>query len=108
MTTQPWQIVFMTASNGEEASRIAETLVSEGLAACVNLLGSCRSVYRWKGELVRDEEVLMIAKTNKERFADIERRVLELHSYEVPEIIAVDISSVASGYREFLEGLLGK
>jgi periplasmic divalent cation tolerance protein len=107
MTHTPYQIVFMTAANAEEAERIAEALVADGLAACVNMVDSCRSVYRWKGEIVKDSEVLMIAKTHRDRFADIERRVTELHSYDVPEIIAVDVSSVAAGYRGFLEDLLG-
>ena len=108
MADIPYQVVFMTAANAEEAEHIAETLVAEGLAACVNMLGSCRSIYKWKGEIVKDAEVLMMAKTHAAKFADIERRVTELHSYDVPEVIAVDLARVAPGYREFLEGLLGK
>lgn len=104
----PYQIVLMTASSKEEAERIAEALVNEGLAACVNVVESCRSFYRWKGNLVRDSEVLMLAKTHRSKFREIEKRVSELHSYDVPEIIALDLISVAAGYRGFLEELLGK
>jgi periplasmic divalent cation tolerance protein len=107
-TTTPYQIVLMTAADKTEAERIAKALVSEGLAACVNVVESCKSVYRWKGELVKDSEALMIAKTHGSKFTEIERRVSELHSYDVPEIIGIDLGSIANGYREFLEDLLGK
>ena len=108
MQEGPYQVVIMTAANRAEAEKIANSLVSDGLAACVNLVESCRSIYRWKGELVKDSEVLMLAKTHRSRFKEIERRVSELHSYEVPEIIAVDLTAIAKGYQGFLEDLLGK
>ena len=104
----PYQVVIMTASTREEAEIIAEALVADGLAACVNIIEGIASVYRWKGETVRDKEVLMLAKTHRDRFKDIEKRVSELHSYDVPEIIAVDLAAAAEGYRGFLEDLLGK
>lgn len=98
----------MTAANRAEAEKIAEALVNDGLAACVNMIESCCSVYRWKGELVKDSEILMLAKTRRSRFEDIEKRVSELHSYDVPEIIALDMTRSASAYRKFLEELLGE
>jgi periplasmic divalent cation tolerance protein len=98
----------MTAPNREEAERIAEALVNEGLAACVNIVDGCRSVYRWEGETVKDAEVLMLAKTHRDTFKDVEKRVSELHSYDVPEIIAVDLDDASDGYRGFLEGLLDR
>jgi periplasmic divalent cation tolerance protein len=104
----PYQVVIMTASNREEAERIAEALVADGLAACVNIIDGIASVYRWKGETFRDAEVLMLAKTHRDRFKDVERRVSELHSYDVPEIIALDLSAASDGYRGFLEDVLGK
>lgn len=97
-----FQIVFVTASNEAEAKKISRTLVEERLAACVNLT-PCQSVYRWRGELVDDTEVLMVIKARKRNFGRIEARVKELHSYEVPEVIAVDLADVAEGYRQFLE-----
>ena len=105
--TEQYQIVFMTAANIDEAQTIAEALVNESLAACVNMVESCRSVYRWKGELVRDDEVLMIVKTERGKFADIEKRVTALHSYDVPEIIAINLESIALRYRDFLRDLVG-
>lgn len=102
-----FNVVFMTAPNGEEASRIAEALVEENLVACVNLIDACQSVYRWKGEIVKDSEVLMIAKTTAENFPAIEERVTELHSYDVPEIIACDLTSLAGSYEEWLRNVIG-
>jgi periplasmic divalent cation tolerance protein len=103
-----YQIVFMTASSAEEGEKIAETLVTEGLAACINIVPACRSVYRWQGKLVKDDEVLIIAKTRRADFTALEERVAELHSYDVPEVIAVDLTSIAKGYGAFLSELLGK
>ncbi|UCG52191.1 MAG: divalent-cation tolerance protein CutA [Candidatus Latescibacterota bacterium] len=106
MNQRAYQIVFMTASNMDEAEGIAENLVEKRLAACVNLVPSCRSVYRWKGELVKDDEVMMFAKTSSENFAAIVEAVTKIHSYDVPEIIAADLSSLSDGYRAFLQEVL--
>lgn len=102
-----YQILLTTAANADEADRIAERLVDEGLAACVNVVPACRSIYRWQGETVRETEVLMIAKTRRARFRDIEKLVTEMHSYDVPEIIAVDLQAASNGYLRFLEDSLG-
>jgi len=102
-----FKIVFMTASSVEEASRIAEALVEESLVACVNTIDACQSVYRWQGKVVKDREVLMIAKTTTENVPAIEKRVAELHSYDVPEIIACDLTSLAAGYQAWLEDVIG-
>ncbi|MEJ2722695.1 MAG: divalent-cation tolerance protein CutA [bacterium] len=102
-----YQLVFMTASGMDEAERIADVLVNGSLAACVNIVGGCRSIYRWKGELVRDEEVLMIAKTRQRDFDAIVDAVTGLHSYDVPEIIAADLANLSDGYAGFLKDSLG-
>jgi periplasmic divalent cation tolerance protein len=109
MSTQktPYHVVLMTAANAEEAERIAERLVDGGLAACVNVVAPCRSVYRWQGQTVKEDEVLMIAKTRRARFAAIEKVVTEMHSYNVPEIVAIDMVDASEGYFRFLEELLG-
>ena len=104
MTEARYQILFITTATADEAHRIATSLVEEGLAACVNILGACRSIYRWKGEIVDDGETLMIAKIRRENFPAIEERVTALHSYDVPEIIAVDLTNISEPYREFLDG----
>ena len=107
MSQSQYQIVFMTAAKHEEAVRIAETLVERNLAACVNIIESCRSIYRWEGKIVKDDEVMMFAKTRRDRFDAIVETVTELHSYDVPEIIAADIESLSPGYGGFLRDVLG-
>jgi len=107
-TGEVYQLVFMTASNLEEATKIARALVEERLAACVNMLDGCRSVYRWKGEVVDEAEVVLLAKTTSDQFRRLEKRVRELHTYEVPEIIAVDLKDVSPGYLGFLEETFSK
>lgn len=108
MPNDRYQLVFMTASSVEEAQRIAKALVEEHLAACVNVVESCWSVYRWKGEIVEDNEAMMFAKTSRGKFDALTMRVAELHSYEVPEIIAVDLESLSESYAGFLRDALGE
>lgn len=73
------------------AERLAEALVAKRLAACVNILAPCRSVYRWQGEVQHDEEHPVLIKTTPERYAQLEVEIRSLHPYELPEIIAVPI-----------------
>src|SRR5882762_5687511 len=80
-------VVFMTAADREEAARLAEMLVKAQLAACVQILPEIESVYRWQGKIERQPEVLLIAKTVRSRFAELEQAVRSIHSYETPEII---------------------
>jgi periplasmic divalent cation tolerance protein len=100
-------VVFITAPGVEEAEAIAERLVEERLAACVNIVPGCRSVYRWEGKIEHDDEVLMVVKSARARFADLEKRVLELHPYDVPEVIAADLTGVSDGYLAFLRDTVG-
>ena len=95
-------IVFMTAANGEEATRLAEMLVGAHLAACVQILPEMESVYRWQGKIERQSEVLLIAKTTRGKFDDLEREVRALHSYDTPEIVAVPIVAGSAPYLEWL------
>jgi periplasmic divalent cation tolerance protein len=95
-------VVLVTVGSAEEGERIAEALVGEQLAACVNLVGPIRSIYAWKGEVQRDEERLLIIKTRAARFADLERRVRALHSYDTPEVIALPISAGSQPYLDWL------
>jgi periplasmic divalent cation tolerance protein len=96
-------IVFMTAANGEEATRLADMLVGAHLAACVQILPEIESVYRWEGKIERQSEVLILAKTTRARFDELEREVRALHSYETPEIIAVPILTGSIPYLEWLQ-----
>lgn len=87
----PTLLVLTNLPDRAVAERLAEALVEQRLAACVNLLAPCRSVYRWKGELQRDEEHPLLAKTTTERYAALESAIRAAHPYELPEIVAVPI-----------------
>ncbi len=95
-------IVFLTAANGEEATRLADMLVGAHLAACVQILPEMDSVYRWQGKIERSSEVLLLVKTTRGKFDDIEREVRALHSYDTPEIIAVPVVIGSGPYLEWL------
>ena len=95
-------VVFMTAANGEEATRLAEMLVGAHLAACVQIPPEMESVYRWQGKVERQAEVLLIAKTVRGKFDELEREVRALHSYDTPEIVAVPIVTGSAPYLEWL------
>ena len=90
--------VLITAGSMEEGRKIANALVEEGLAACVNIVPQVSSIYRWAGEIREDQEVLLIAKSRKEIFERLASRVKELHSYDVPEIIALPIAAGDEDY----------
>lgn len=85
-------LVFCTVSTEKEAVDIAETLVQREEAACVNVVPMVRSIYRWKGQVLTEAEQMMIIKTTQPLLEDVKRTVKELHSYELPEIVAVTVS----------------
>ena len=97
-------VVLITAGSQEEADRIANTLVAEMLAACVNILPGVTSVYRWEGEVQRDQEWLLVAKTTREVLDDLVRRVQAIHSYDLPEIIALPVVGGSKGYLRWIDG----
>lgn len=99
-------VVFMTAASGEEATRLADLLIGAHLAACVQILPEMESVYRWEGNIERQSEILLLAKTTRARFADLEREVRALHSYQTPEIVAVPIVAGSNPYLEWLDASL--
>lgn len=84
-------LVYMTAPSAEVAADIARAVVGERLAACGNLLPGVRSIYRWKGEICDDPEVLVLFKTTRATVERLRARIVELHPYECPEVIATDI-----------------
>jgi periplasmic divalent cation tolerance protein len=100
-------VVFITASNEDEGANIAKTLVGERLAGCVNIVKDIRSIYRWEGKTEDEKEVLMIAKTQKSLFTKLSQRVRELHSYTVPEIIAMPVVEGSEDYLSWLKDVTG-
>jgi periplasmic divalent cation tolerance protein len=95
-------IILVTTGSAVEAERLARTLVEERLAACVNRIKSVKSIYRWQGNVEESEEELLIIKSRKELFANVEKRVAELHSYSVPEVIALPIIKGSQAYLHWL------
>jgi periplasmic divalent cation tolerance protein len=95
-------VVLSTAGSMEEAERIATALVEERLAACVNLVPAIRSIYRWQGGIERGDEVLMIVKTRRAGVARLVIRIRALHSYDLPEVIALPIVAGAAPYLDWL------
>lgn len=91
-------IILITAGSEEEAEKIARTLVAEQLAACVNVVSPIRSIYRWEGKVQDDREWLLFIKTQQTRFAAVEARVKTLHSYQVPEVIALPVVDGSEKY----------
>ncbi|MHC4592310.1 MAG: divalent-cation tolerance protein CutA [Planctomycetota bacterium] len=84
-------VVMVTCGNAAEAETIANKLLEERLVACVNIAGRIRSLFHWEGAVTRESESLLLMKTRQECFDALSRRIKELHSYEVPEIIAMPI-----------------
>jgi periplasmic divalent cation tolerance protein len=96
------RIVLVTTGDEQQAQSIAHHLVDERLAACVNIVGPIRSVYRWRDAVEDDPEFLLLIKTRASLLGRLERRVLELHSYEVPEVLALAPSGGSAAYLGWL------
>jgi periplasmic divalent cation tolerance protein len=96
-------VVLVTCGSMREANKIARAIVSKKLAACANIFSvPVESVYRWKGKVESAQEVLMVIKSLQKRFAALEQEIRRLHSYEVPEIIALRIERGSSVYLEWI------
>jgi periplasmic divalent cation tolerance protein len=96
------KLLISTAGSREEASRIAKALVEGSLAACVNVTGPIQSVYRWQGRVESAEEFLMLIKTTSSKSAGAIARLRELHSYQAPEAIEVDITGGSADYLRWI------
>ncbi len=101
-------IVHCSCAADGSAEAIAKALIDERLAACVSVLPGARSLYRWQGEVHADDEVLMLIKTTRERYPALAARLLDLHPYELPEIIAVDVSIAHAPYAAWVEEQVGQ
>lgn len=97
-------VVLVTAPSEEVATSMARTLLDEDLIACANIVPAIRSVYRWKGKFCDEAEVLMVLKAPSEIFEVLRARVVELHPYETPEVLRLE---VAEGHRPYLDWVLG-
>ena len=96
------QIVLTTAGSEEEARKIALALVQRRLAACVNIVAQVESVYRWQGNVESSREWLLIVKTTADRFAAVRDAISELHSYELPECVSINVEDGSTAYLEWL------
>ena len=100
-------VVFITAPNEDEAAKISKALVEARLAGCVNIIKNIRSIYSWQEKIEDEKEVLMIVKTQKPLFDSLMKKVEELHSYKVPEIIALPIVDGSVEYLMWLREVTG-
>lgn len=97
-------VVFVAAPDLDTAARLARTLVEERLAACCNLVQQVRSIYRWQGEICDESEVLMVVKTRREAVEALRQRVVALHPYECPEVVALAADDVHPPYLAWVLG----
>lgn len=96
-------VVLITAGSQEQAESIARTLVAERLAACVNVVAGVTSIYRWKDEVQRDQEWLLVGKSRRDLLSALVERVQAIHSYEVPEIIALPLIGGSEAYLHWID-----
>lgn len=104
-------IVFITTGSTDEAKKIGKLLVEEGLAACCTIIQPVESIFKWKNAIHIEQEALIISKTSEELFSALEKRVKQLHSYEVPEIVAIPITQGSKSYLDWIvkeTGIPGK
>jgi periplasmic divalent cation tolerance protein len=96
-------VALSTVGSAEDADRLARALVERRLAACVNVVPGVVSHYRWQGELQRDEERLLVIKTRAERIEALREALRELHPYELPELVAFEITAGSAEYLKWLD-----
>jgi periplasmic divalent cation tolerance protein len=102
------RVVLNTTATAEEAERLASVLVEERLAACVSLIPSVRSIYRWQGKVEDSTETMLLIKTSVEQLAALEARIHALHSYETPEFLVLPVESGSAAYLDWLMASLSK
>ena len=100
-------VVLTTTPNSDEAERLAHSMVESRLAACVQILPKMTSVYFWEGKIQSEPEHLLLIKTLEEMFDDLRHFILENHSYDVAEIVAIDAERVSEGYLGWLKDYIG-
>ncbi len=98
-------IIFSTAPDEAEASLIAERLIESGSVACCNIIPGIKSIYRWKGEIKKDDECMLIIKTSKSEVGKVIAEIKSLHSYEVPEIISIPVIEGNEDYIQWVKSI---
>lgn len=101
-------LLLTTCPNSEEADKLAHALLENHLAACVNILPNIQSVYEWKGKIVHDKEVMLFIKTHQKHYAAVEKTLVELHPYEVPELIALSLETGLPSYLAWIDSVVAK
>ena len=101
-------LLYVTCEGPEEARRIGRAVVEARLAACVNILPAVRSIYRWQGEVCDDEEALLVVKTCQDQLPALQRAVAQLHSYDVPELLALPVHAGSPEYLRWLRDQVGQ
>ncbi|WP_020482572.1 divalent-cation tolerance protein CutA [Methylomonas sp. MK1] len=102
-----YQLILCTCPDVEVADKLAGALITQKLAACVNILPGVRSVYEWQGKIEAAQEHLLLIKSHQDRYAAIEATLKSLHPYQLPEIIAVAIESGSLDYLKWIDSCLG-
>lgn len=100
---EPYRIVITTVASTEEAKRIAQALLEERLAACINIVGGMSSVYRWKAAIEEAQEILLLIKTRVEKLEALEAAIHRLHSYDVPEFVVLKIDAGSMAYLKWVD-----
>src|SRR5450432_3715465 len=96
-------VVLSACESHAEAEKIATSVVEKRLAACVNLIPGIESIYRWRGAVERSKEFLLVIKSSRELLPDLQAELLKLHSYEIPEVLAIPIVDGAEDYLNWME-----
>ena len=107
-SSEAFCLILITAASEEEATTIGRALVERKLVACANVVPGIRSIFRWEGKVTEEKEVLLLVKSRNESFDEIEKAVKGLHSYEVPEVIGIDIVKGSSNYLNWIIDSTGK
>ncbi len=97
-----YHVIYCTCPNNAVANAISKLLVQNKLAACVNILPNITSIYEWRGELQRDQELLLLIKSRSDKFEELKQAIIKLHPYELPEIIAVSIDNAVPNYLNWI------
>lgn len=99
-------IVFTTVPSSSQAEALAEAIVNARLAACVQILPPMTSIYIWEGKVQKEAEVLLLIKTLPEKFNELERFIIDHHSYDVPEIVAVEAAKISVSYLKWMQQVI--